>query len=309
MEQCMKIKSPDSKQWTFMAQLTLVRIAMFNKRRVSEVAEIKRHEINECQQTENREILQSLDKVEQALVKRMSLFEVRGKSTRGLRKAFILMTTDMVDSIEYLSNTNSNKLNPYLFARKSSRTPLDGCEAFRVVTNECPNLLEPGSIRTSALRRYLATTSQILDMKPEELKMLCDHMGHDVNIHINHYRLQSSLLEKSKVARLLIAVENGQVKDFKGKNLDDIEIDTLPLHSAQFDEAETSDTTSVVIRKRWSDEENTVFFNIMKDYIESKKMPPASKIREVCDKLKGRTTAQIRSRVHNYITGKQKFVV
>ncbi|XP_074661519.1 uncharacterized protein LOC141914151 [Tubulanus polymorphus] len=223
--------------------------------------------------------------------------------------------------------------------RKSSRTPLDGCEAFRVVTNECPNLLEPGSIRTSALRRYLATTSQILDMKPEELKMLCDHMGHDVNIHINHYRLQSSLLEKSKVARLLIAVENGQVKDFKGKNLDDIEIDTLPLHSAQFDEAENSDTTSgnveklvdsavkpvcaststisitnepirnVVIRKRWSDEENTVFFNIMKDYIESKKMPPASKIREVCDKLKGRTTAQIRSRVHNYITGKQKCVV
>jgi hypothetical protein len=44
-------------------------------------------------------------------------------------------------------------------------------------------------------------------MTPAELKMLADHLGHSVDIHTNDYRLQSSLLEKAKVSRLLIAID------------------------------------------------------------------------------------------------------
>ena len=46
-------------------------------------------------------------------------------------------------------------------------------------------------------------------MNQSELQLLADHMGHNLAIHTDHYRLQTSLLEKSKVARLLMAVENG----------------------------------------------------------------------------------------------------
>ena len=62
-------------------------------------------------------------------------------------------------------------------------------------------------------------------MTKSELKMLADHMGHDVSIHMDVYKLQCSLIEKAKVARILIANENGLINKFKGKKLEDINID------------------------------------------------------------------------------------
>jgi hypothetical protein len=52
-------------------------------------------------------------------------------------------------------------------------------------------------------------------MKPAELGMLADHMGHSVNIHMDIYKLQSNLLERSKVAKLLCAVDNGKLGAFQ----------------------------------------------------------------------------------------------
>ncbi|XP_060563893.1 uncharacterized protein LOC132723231 [Ruditapes philippinarum] len=92
----------------------------------------------------------------------------------------------------------------------------------RSVTSKCPGLKKPKLIRTRLLRKYLATTSQILDMTSAELKLVADHMGHNINIHTDVYRLQSSLLEKTKVARVLIALENGQMNCFQGRNLESI---------------------------------------------------------------------------------------
>lgn len=64
-------------------------------------------------------------------------------------------------------------------------------------------------------------------MTDSELKLVADHMGHNLNIHTDVYRLQSSLLEKTKVARVLIAMENGCVENFKGKNIQDIPLDSM----------------------------------------------------------------------------------
>jgi len=44
-------------------------------------------------------------------------------------------------------------------------------------------------------------------MEGDELKMLADHMGHDLQIHTTHYRLQTDILERTKVAKLLMRVE------------------------------------------------------------------------------------------------------
>ena len=61
-------------------------------------------------------------------------------------------------------------------------------------------------------------------MTEGELKMVADHMGHNLDIHTNIYKMQSSVIEKSKVARVLIALENGMVNRWKGQRLDDINI-------------------------------------------------------------------------------------
>lgn len=49
-------------------------------------------------------------------------------------------------------------------------------------------------------------------MNDNETRLLAHHMGHDYNIHMKHYAMQTNLLERSKVARVLSAISRGTVK-------------------------------------------------------------------------------------------------
>ncbi|XP_064630705.1 uncharacterized protein LOC135494501 [Lineus longissimus] len=351
-------QSNDDLKW--LSQLVLTRIVLFNKRRVSEVEELKVSDfLGRKSEKDNEEILASLDVSERVLAKRMALIEVRGKSTRSLRKVFILLSPDMVEQIEYLIKKRKI-ISPYVFSRpREINSPTDGCEAIRVVTSKCPMLRNPASIRTRGLRKYMATTAQIIDMSANELKMVADHMGHNVNIHTDVYRLQSSVLERAKVARVLIAMENGVINKFQGKKLDAINIEELPPPVSINDQLERGDqlesreltcddvdgsspfdgepqpscsATAVADdqkygsqkrkmvstddgmfktkRARWSEEENGILFRYMDKYIKAKKNPPGSEIAAVAEKLGGtRTPAQIRTKMNNLVTGKQKVVL
>jgi len=64
-----------------------------------------------------------------------------------------------------------------------------------------------------------------MDMSGDELKLVADHMGHSVQIHTDIYRLQSSVLERTKVAKALVAIERGNLCNFRGQNLCNISID------------------------------------------------------------------------------------
>lgn len=66
-------------------------------------------------------------------------------------------------------------------------------------------------------------------MTDSELKIVCDHLGHNINIHADVYRLQSTVLERTKVAKVLIAAENGMIGRFQGRNLNDITYDGMFL--------------------------------------------------------------------------------
>lgn len=75
------------------------------------------------------------------------------------------------------------------------------------------------------MNAFFMMFEKILDMTGAELKMVADHMGHNINIHTDVYRLQSSILEKTKVARVLIATENGSISRYQGKNLQEISLE------------------------------------------------------------------------------------
>ena len=66
-------------------------------------------------------------------------------------------------------------------------------------------------------------------MKDSELKMVAEHMGHNLNIHTDVYQLQSSLIERAKVASVLIAVENGTISHFQGRKLGNISVEGITL--------------------------------------------------------------------------------
>ncbi|ESO97595.1 hypothetical protein LOTGIDRAFT_228230 [Lottia gigantea] len=224
---------PLIEEWVKYAETLITRLVLFNKRRISEVEELTMVDFEKRLRGESaNEELSRLDTAEKILAKRMDLIEVRGKSTRGLRKVFVLLEQDMVRGIESLITSRLhvgiNPSNKYIFGR-SSLGPLDGCNAMRNTVNMCPGLKKPDSIRSTMLRRYLATVSQILDMTGDELKMVADHMGHSIAIHTNIYRTMTSTLERTKVARALIALENGTLQKFQGRNLSSIDVEEIPL--------------------------------------------------------------------------------
>ena len=87
------------------------------------------------------------------------------------------------------------------------------------VPNKCPD-----AIQSVKLRKYVATVSQILNLEENELDWLARHLGHDIRVHREYYRLQESTLELAKVSKLLMAVDEGKAGNFAGKSLSEIDL-------------------------------------------------------------------------------------
>lgn len=65
-----------------------------------------------------------------------------------------------------------------------------------------------------------------MNMSQSELRTLADHMGHDLNIHVNHYALQTELMERSKVAKVLTALFHGNL----ATPSDSVDLNTLAVN-------------------------------------------------------------------------------
>lgn len=66
----------------------------------------------------------------------------------------------------------------------------------------------------------MATMSKILNLKDNEMDNLADFLGHDIRVHREYYRLPEGTLQLAKISKVLMAMERGQLSDFKGRNLD-----------------------------------------------------------------------------------------
>lgn len=111
---------------------------------------------------------------------------VRGK--RG-RQVPMLLTHSMLESIDLLIECREkigvSKINPYVFAAptRDSRNALRGYQALANVSKKISNLKNPELIKSTELRKYVATVSQIFDLSKNKLEWLANHMGHNLDVH------------------------------------------------------------------------------------------------------------------------------
>ncbi|XP_062387168.1 uncharacterized protein LOC134076182 isoform X1 [Sardina pilchardus] len=128
----------------------------------------------------------ALSETEKQLCRHFSRIETRGK--RG-RKVPILLTPKMVSSLELLVSSREKcgiqRGNPYFF---------------------------------------VATLSTVLNMTETEMDQLANFLGHDLVVHREYYRLPEGTLQLAKIRKVLMSIEQGRLMEFKGKNLDEIEI-------------------------------------------------------------------------------------
>ena len=68
-----------------------------------------------------------------------------------------------------------------------------------------------------------------MDLDDEQLKWCCRHLGHSMQIHEANYRQCDSTIERVKIARLLSALDQGDIRSYVGKTLDEISITGISL--------------------------------------------------------------------------------
>ena len=149
----------------------------------------------------------------------------------------ILLTPETKSAIEVLLKRRPDSIpkeNIFVFARatKGSMDHLRGWDCVSSNVKEIEGVLrQPKSITSTKLRKYIATVSQTAALSEVDIDWLACHLGHDVRIHREFYRLHHSTTELAKVSKLLLAVDSGNLEKIVGKNLGEMSVEGILTQS------------------------------------------------------------------------------
>lgn len=222
-----KAREDLSKQFSLPAykmlnETVLAQMIVFNKRREGEASRLTLEVYkNASTNPINEDIYSTLSPLEKELSKLLTRIEVRGK--RG-KKVPIFLTERMKESIDLLIKWRDEAGvpadNPYLFARPGVLTNIRGCDCLRKYAQES-KAENPELLRSTKLRKQVATLCQLLDLSEQELEQVATFMGHDIRVHRDFYRQTDKTFQIAKISKLLFAMEQ-DTGTLKGKNFDNL---------------------------------------------------------------------------------------
>lgn len=214
-----------SSNWANLTKVTLAQVILFNRRREGEVSKMLVSTfILRDKSDPHEDVNVALSELEKNLCKHFVRLEIRGK--RG-RKVPVLLTPAMVDSLNLLVEKRKEcgvaDNNSYMYARPYAMSHYRGSDCIRYFVKAC-GAKNPLSLTSTKLRKHVATLSKVLNLNDTELDQLADFLGHDIRVHRQFYRLPEGTLQLAKISKILMALEQGRLSEFKGKTLDDINI-------------------------------------------------------------------------------------
>nr|CAI5834730.1 unnamed protein product [Callosobruchus analis] len=215
-----KLKSSKSmEEYRTLAETTLVSTVLHNRKRVGDIQylEIKSYQ----EQVESgKQLLSklSLQKNEKLLTQNYRRLISVGK---GSRPVTILIPKSLQKYFSLLYNLRQNTTwfspnNVYFFTYPKSLKWIDGCSVIRKYAKMC-DTKHPELLTSCRLRKHIATVSQLLSLKGNEIDQLAKFMGHTTK-HTNSFISGQSF-------KILQVLERGNITMFKNKTLDEIEID------------------------------------------------------------------------------------
>lgn len=194
-----------------LAQCALTQVVLYNRRRPGETQFFKagayRKRLMHGRQAQP-EVLNALSLSERVSIDRLSLIYIRGKRDRGVS---VVLTNNMTESITILCNESNRKVasvnpqNLYIFATNhfDGQGPQRSHDCLRRFAKEC-NAQYPQTLTATSLRKQIATMCQLLNLKNHELEQLTHHLGHDISVHRQYYRLPNEAIVLAKVSKLLM---------------------------------------------------------------------------------------------------------
>ena len=212
--------------WIMLSEVTLAQIVLFNRRRVGEVSKMTVSDYEKATVGDvHSDMMEHLSELEKQLCTRLTRVQVVGKCGTHVP---ILLTSSFKTALQVIMSKRASigvpASNHFVFAKSSSDKHLRGSDVLRKYADEC-EAKSPETLRGTSLRKHVATLSQVMNLRDNELDVIAQFMGHNIKIHRDYYRLPSELLQTAKVAKLLLAIETGQQERLTGQSLDDVHID------------------------------------------------------------------------------------
>lgn len=248
----------NQKAFKTLQEIVYVQLLLLNRRRVGELQRMTllAYTSNITNETSS-EFDSCVSESEKILMNSFKRVVIRGKRGRGVP---VLFTEEMTNNTNLLIRLRDNfvdKYNLFLFANINSTTSINGASAvYKHV--RLAGVQNAAAITSTKLRKHLATMSQIINLSPQDLEQLASFMGHTSATHMNFYRLPDDIYQTAKVSKLLLLSEKGQAAKFKGKQLDEIDIN-LEIEDEADSDNNDDEFVNIDHHSREADENKTSF--------------------------------------------------
>ncbi|KAL1509958.1 hypothetical protein ABEB36_004622 [Hypothenemus hampei] len=250
----------DIKQYQILLETIFCRLMLLNRRRPGELQRITLDK--------NEEFSEVVSPSEKILLKKFRRIVIRGKRGRGVP---VLFSTDVQEHIDILLKYRSihiQQQNIYLFGNSKTSEPICGYKVLNKYAKLC-GAKNPDAITATKLRKHLATLTQLFSMTDSDIEQLATFMGHTVGVHRGSYRLPDDVYQTAKISKLLLLMEEGKAGQYKGKPLNEID---LNLEEDLLEEIKSTEANNCEqeLEELLLPEENEI------ENIDKSNLPPAS---------------------------------
>lgn len=238
--------------WLNLAKSTLLSILLFNRRRPGELEHVLIEDFEKYESlNENNypDLFNTLTEEMKILAKKYVRFATRGKLERSVP---VLLSANLVQCIKIILNLRKYakvpEKNPYIFGLPSTVNNrykyLRACDLMREYSSVCGARV-PYSLRSTQLRKHIATQCGILDISESQTSLLADHMGHDVAIHKKHYRQSCLNKEILQLSKLLEKASDNDIEDNEKDKAKDYHVpNTIPINIVSTNEQNEIESTN-----------------------------------------------------------------
>ena len=240
----MKMKGANEKLGNELIGVCLVYFILFNRKRCGEVMWILRKNFEDAKKIDlkqDQELFDLLSKLEKRQANRHLVMKIIGKHHKAVP---CLMPTILEDALTFIHDNrtaiNIPEANQALFPNPGTLGHKDPYPLVRKFANKF-DLVNPNAITSTRLRHQFTTQMQLVNCTPNEMKWVADHLGHTLGINEMVYRDLNDMVELTKMSSALEVAEQGELKQFKGKNFSEIKFDPSEVEPEDMDEVNESD--------------------------------------------------------------------
>lgn len=212
-------------KYSKLLELIFCRVLLLNRRRPGELQRVLLDTYRTADmQTNYEEFQDAITPSEKILMSKFKRIVIRGKRGRGVP---VLFSTDVQTHISILLEVRDNIFgdisNAYLFGRPKCKTPIAGYKVLDKYV-KLSGVKNAKALTATRLRKHLATITQIFNMNEGDIEQLATFMGHTDRVHRGEYRLPDDVYQTAKICKLLLMMEEGSAAKYKGKNLNEIDL-------------------------------------------------------------------------------------